>query len=480
MSQSPSGLVELRERRRSSRRRSGWSPRAPRRSKAATSTSSSASAAGCRRRASRRSRRRAFASTLGLTFAPRGNRHRRRRRPRRDRQVPARAGSQALRSRQRAARKNDDADSRNRSTRSSSDCPFGRRTPRRARRAICAKPASRRARCARTASSSTSSSARSRRSRARSAPRAIDPRRRSRAHDRRHDRPQRGHAAGRPSRGPLARDATRASRRSAASSRRRASSRSRSSRTSAQDLALPLVHDGVRRLPMLDGSGVRRPPCSAFPPREESPQPAPTAPSRRLGRRRRDEQRATSAQAARRGKTSRRRPPARPVAVSSNDADQVFPEPGDEVQHFAFGKCEVLRSDGDRLHLKVGKDGRIREIALEMLKVTLLDEDPNVPPAPLQAGSATVVRPSSRDARFFQLREATRRCGVRELHHREADARPSVGDSVALETLPISVPASSVTLAPTSTAPPSSITNGTSLRFTWPRISSMQTTSCPR
>ena len=50
------------------------------------------------------------------------------------------------------------------------------------------------------------------------------------------------------------------------------------------------------------------------------------------------------------------------------------------VQHFAFGNCEVLRSDGDRLHLKVGKDGRIREIALEMLKVTLLDEDPNARP----------------------------------------------------------------------------------------------------
>ena len=56
-----------------------------------------------------------------------------------------------------------------------------------------------------------------------------------------------------------------------------------------------------------------------------------------------------------------------------------MPEPGDRVQHFAFGSAEVLRSDGDRLHLRVGKDGRIREIALEMLKVTLLG-DPNVRP----------------------------------------------------------------------------------------------------
>ena len=35
----------------------------------------------------------------------------------------------------------------------------------------------------------------------------------------------------------------------------------------------------------------------------------------------------------------------------------------------------MLRSDGDRLHLRVGKDGRIREIALEMLRVTRLDDD---------------------------------------------------------------------------------------------------------
>jgi hypothetical protein len=45
------------------------------------------------------------------------------------------------------------------------------------------------------------------------------------------------------------------------------------------------------------------------------------------------------------------------------------------VEHFAFGRCEVLKSDGDRLHLKVGKDSRIREIALEMLRVTPLADD---------------------------------------------------------------------------------------------------------
>lgn len=67
--------------------------------------------------------------------------------------------------------------------------------------------------------------------------------------------------------------------------------------------------------------------------------------------------------------------PIRPGRSQEGNEDGLFPEPGDYVEHFAFGTCEVLKSDGDRLHLKVGKDGRIREIALEMLRVTLLTSD---------------------------------------------------------------------------------------------------------
>jgi predicted DNA-binding protein with PD1-like motif len=58
--------------------------------------------------------------------------------------------------------------------------------------------------------------------------------------------------------------------------------------------------------------------------------------------------------------------PARPAL----DLDLPMPEAGDRVDHFAFGRCDVLKSDGDRLHLRLHKDGRIREIALEMLRVT--------------------------------------------------------------------------------------------------------------
>jgi predicted DNA-binding protein with PD1-like motif len=56
------------------------------------------------------------------------------------------------------------------------------------------------------------------------------------------------------------------------------------------------------------------------------------------------------------------------------DLDAPVPEPGDIVEHFAFGLCDVVKSDGDRLHLRVHKDGRIREIALEMLRVARLDD----------------------------------------------------------------------------------------------------------
>jgi predicted DNA-binding protein with PD1-like motif len=67
--------------------------------------------------------------------------------------------------------------------------------------------------------------------------------------------------------------------------------------------------------------------------------------------------------------------PARPVRQQVGNDAAVLPEAGDAVEHFAFGRADVVKSDGDRLHLKVDKDGRIREIALEMLKVTPLESN---------------------------------------------------------------------------------------------------------
>jgi hypothetical protein len=62
----------------------------------------------------------------------------------------------------------------------------------------------------------------------------------------------------------------------------------------------------------------------------------------------------------------------RPARVTAEADEAPFPEAGDVVQHFAFGRADVIKSDGDRLHLRVHKDGRIREIALQMLKVSEL------------------------------------------------------------------------------------------------------------
>lgn len=66
--------------------------------------------------------------------------------------------------------------------------------------------------------------------------------------------------------------------------------------------------------------------------------------------------------------------PIRPVAVE--EEEQLMPDAGDTVEHFAFGRCEVVKTDGDRLHVRLGKDGRIKEIALEMLKVSPLEPEP--------------------------------------------------------------------------------------------------------
>jgi predicted DNA-binding protein with PD1-like motif len=141
---------------------------------------------------------------------------------------------------------------------------------------------------------------------------------------------------------------------------------------SAQDLALPLAHDARSGLSMLAATGADATPnAPAAEPRrpEPSPAPAPAAWGEAVA--------ATHAQAPPRPLASQAgpalptRPPARPVVEQD---EVVFPEAGDQVEHFAFGKCDVLRSDGDRLHLRVHKDGRIREIALEMLKVTPQDD----------------------------------------------------------------------------------------------------------
>jgi len=58
-------------------------------------------------------------------------------------------------------------------------------------------------------------------------------------------------------------------------------------------------------------------------------------------------------------------------AAPDDAEEQALPEPGDWVEHFAFGVCEVLSVTGDRLVLRDLKGARrIREIASERLSIT--------------------------------------------------------------------------------------------------------------
>ena len=52
------------------------------------------------------------------------------------------------------------------------------------------------------------------------------------------------------------------------------------------------------------------------------------------------------------------------------EVDELSPEAGDLVDHFAFGLCEVVTSDGDRLKIRDAKvPGRVREVSMTMLNV---------------------------------------------------------------------------------------------------------------
>ncbi len=52
-----------------------------------------------------------------------------------------------------------------------------------------------------------------------------------------------------------------------------------------------------------------------------------------------------------------------------------LPRRGDSVDHFAFGRCEVVKCDGERAHLRLTKDGRIKELAMDLLKISFLGFD---------------------------------------------------------------------------------------------------------
>lgn len=58
------------------------------------------------------------------------------------------------------------------------------------------------------------------------------------------------------------------------------------------------------------------------------------------------------------------------AAADDEPEEPEMPDVGDRVEHFAFGLCNVVGTDGERLRIRsLGGHGRVREISLSMLEV---------------------------------------------------------------------------------------------------------------
>ena len=58
-----------------------------------------------------------------------------------------------------------------------------------------------------------------------------------------------------------------------------------------------------------------------------------------------------------------------PLRTKPREEPEAYPEPGDLVNHFHFGECTIIESDGDRIRLRQEKDGRVRDVSLTMLRI---------------------------------------------------------------------------------------------------------------
>lgn len=62
-------------------------------------------------------------------------------------------------------------------------------------------------------------------------------------------------------------------------------------------------------------------------------------------------------------------PPAPLRRREPEDTNEIYPEVGDRATHFHFGECTIISSDGERIRLRQERDGRIREVSLDMLRI---------------------------------------------------------------------------------------------------------------
>jgi predicted DNA-binding protein with PD1-like motif len=121
------------------------------------------------------------------------------------------------------------------------------------------------------------------------------------------------------------------------------------------DVALTRASDERTGLLLLSSRGA---------PGAASPAPAGEAPRAETPRTE------TSRTAAEASPAGEHQPPlAAPHRLHRPTEVEVYPEVGDSVNHFHFGDCIVIGSDGDRIRLRQERDGRVREVSLAMLKI---------------------------------------------------------------------------------------------------------------
>jgi predicted DNA-binding protein with PD1-like motif len=125
----------------------------------------------------------------------------------------------------------------------------------------------------------------------------------------------------------------------------------------------PRVVEPPARAPEPPPRAPEPPPRAAEPPRAPEPAPRATEPPRVEAAPPKHEHRAPASP------TEAHTPPAPLRRRTRDDSQDIYPEVGDRATHFHFGECTIIASDGERIRLRQERDGRVREVSLEMLKI---------------------------------------------------------------------------------------------------------------
>lgn len=142
--------------------------------------------------------------------------------------------------------------------------------------------------------------------------------------------------------------------------------------TALDDAGLARVADDRTGQLTLVRSATEPPPpareARSSPPQDRSPEPARAA--------HREPSTPSIVEMARAAMAGEAPPPLLKRERPVEDFSDVYPEVGDMANHFHFGECKIISSDGDKIRLQQLKDLRVREVALSALRTELVSEDP--------------------------------------------------------------------------------------------------------